>query len=330
MNAVKRLSRPKMAGIPIPPIADDIMLTRAFRVLGHGSFQLSAPATSSSAAFQSYTRGRNLLEERTVKAALRAISCFEEAIRFDPNFALAWAGIADAQHVRMEFDHGFREDTFLRARNAAERAVALGPDLPETHIALAAVMQIGWDWEGARLAYERAIQLDPRLARAQRWYAGFLLQLGHVDQALEKTRLALDLDPWDYTAHSAYGGYLFAAGRPQQAFEHLERTLAEKDLISAHINLGVVCAYLTRASKGVERERYLGRALQEADRVRDQETRGADSATDGYTIKWADFIPALAYAYAGDSSEALPWLNRLEEGRLTVERPLLLSPAFTR
>jgi len=198
-----------------------------------------------------------------------------------------------------------------------ERAVALGPDLAETHIALAAVMQVGWEWDHARVAYERALQINPRLARAQWWYGGLLLQLGDLSDALEKTRLAIDLDPWDYTSHSAYGGYLFAAGFPQQALEQLERTLAEKDLISAHINLGVVCAYLTSTSKGTERDKYLTRALQEADRVREQETRGGGSEGDGYTIKWADFIPALAYAYAGESSQALPWLNRLEEGRLS-------------
>ncbi|HYI92053.1 MAG TPA: protein kinase [Bryobacteraceae bacterium] len=314
VQTVQELTGPKIAGIPVAKHRDNPVVAWSLRFFGGTAFDLPAAATSSAAAFQVYMRGRLLLEEKTARGALNAITCFEEAVRLDPRFALAWAGIADAQQVLMEHDSGSREDILRRARDAAERAVALGPTLPETYTALGAVMQVSWEWDRARQAYQKAVELDARFARAQRWYAGLLLQLGNIDEALERSRLALALDPWDYPSHAAFGGYLFVAGKPHEAVAYLERTLAEKDFISTRINLGVVCAYLAGASSGAKREQYLALALQQGDKVTEQETRGAAPAA-GYSLKWSDFIRALAYAYAEKPDLARPWLDRLEQGR---------------
>ena len=314
VQTVQELTGPKIAGIPVAKHRDNPLIAWGLHFFGGTAFDLPPAATSSAAAFQVYMRGRLLLEEKTARGALNAITCFEEAVRLDPGFALAWAGIADAQQILMENDYGSREDILRRARDAAERAVALGPTLPETYTALGAVMQVSWEWERAKQAYQKAVDLDARFARAQRWYAGLLLQLGNIDEALERSRLALALDPWDYPAHAAFGGYLFAAGKPHEAVEHLERSLAEKDFISTRINLGLVCAYLTGASSGAKREQYLALALQQSDKVTEQETRGAAPSA-GYSQKWSDFIRALAYAYAEKPDLARPPLDRLEQGR---------------
>jgi serine/threonine protein kinase/tetratricopeptide (TPR) repeat protein len=288
----------------------------AVRAFTSARFRLPSPATVNSPAFHAYTRGRFLWEERTVRSALQAMICFEQAVKMDPNFALAWAAMADAQRVLMEFDHGSREETLQRAREYAERAVSLNPSLPEAQATLGAVAQVAWEWDQSERAYKRAIDLNPRFARGHRWYGGLLLQLGKVEEALERTRLALELDPWDYPAHAAYGFCLFSAGKPLEAVQELERTLAEKDLISAHINLGLTYAALAGTGQKQEAQSYFEKAKRQAEIVREKEIRGKDPSKTGDPVKYADLISALAYAYFGEHAIARTWLERLEQGRL--------------
>ena len=287
----------------------------AVRAFSRNKTKLPDPATASNSAFHAYTRGRYLWEERTVRSALQAMICFEQAVEMDPQFALAWAAMADAQRVLMEFDYGSREDVLKKARDYAERAVSLDPNLPEAQATLGAVMQVAWEWNRSEQAYKKAIELNPRFARGQRWYGGLLLQMGKVEEALATTRLALELDPWDYPAHAAYAFVLFHAGKPLEAAEQLERTLAEKDLISAHINLGIVYAVLAGQTQKDRSRMYLDKAKRQAEIVREKEIRGRDPSSTGDTVKWADLISALAYAYAGEQDTARTWLDRLEQGR---------------
>lgn len=305
----------KIAGISVAEYLTVPVVGSILRRFNGTSFDLPPNATTSSAAFQAYTRGRFLLEERTVKGALNALACFEEAVRIDSRFALAWAGMADTQQILMEFDHGSREDSLQQARHFAEQALAFGPNLPEVQATLGWVMQVAWEWERSAEAYRKSVELDPRFARGQRWYSGLLLQTGQIEEGLKRSRLALELDPWDYTAHSAHGFYLFSAGKAVEAARHLERTLAERDLIGARINLGLTYAFLAGHSEGQERRRYRANALRQSDILREQEIRGADPLSGKYSVKWADLTAALAHAYSGERDLAQPWLDRLEEGR---------------
>ena len=304
------------AGITRTAINAIPFIDSAVRAFTNSRLTLPNPATANSSAFHAYTRGRFLWEDRTVRSALQAMICFEEAVRFDPNFALAWAAMADAQRVLMEFDHGSREEVLRRAREYADRAVSLDPNLPEAQATLGAVMQVAWEWDRSDRAYKKAIELNPRFARAHRWYGGLLLQRGRIEEALESTRVALELDPWDYPAHAAYGFCLFSAGKLLEAVQQLERTLAEKDLISAHYNLGLTYAVLAGGT-GQKRESqlYLEKAKRQAEIVREKEIRGKDPSVTGDPVKWADLISALAYAYAGEHDTARTWLDRLEQGR---------------
>jgi serine/threonine-protein kinase len=288
----------------------------ANRILGGGTvLALPQAATRNSAAYQSYLRGQVLLEDRTVKSAVQAMIFFRQAIAEDANFALAWAAMADAQRVLMEFDYGQRGQVLPQAREFAEKAVAIDPDSPEAQATLGAVMQILWEWERADAAYKRAVALHPRYARGHRWYGGMLLQFGRIDEGLQRVRLALELDPFDYMSQSAYGFCLFYAGRPVEAMKHLESLLEERESISAHINLGMVYAKLAGEATGPEALQLESKALREAAILHDRESRGRDPLSSDYPLKWSPFVYALTYAYRGRPDLAQPWLEQLEAGR---------------
>jgi TolB-like protein/Tfp pilus assembly protein PilF len=270
--------------------------------------------TSSSAAFDFYLRGRTLFEERTLPAALQAIEYLERAVREDPNYAAAYATLADVQGVLMDAHYAPHSTLLENAERYAAQAVALDPEQPDAQLSLAAVRQAQWRWGEAEAAYRRAIELHPTFARAHRWYGGLLLQFGRFEESLALYRTALDLDPLDYPSQSAYGHALFNAGRAFEAERQLERVLTMKDLPNAHALLGQVYAFRVREEPGRARE-YLQKALEHSEILRQKAAADSSSQEPGAWTHYADLIAALAWSYAGDHASAAPYVARLEAGR---------------
>jgi TolB-like protein/tetratricopeptide (TPR) repeat protein len=155
--------------------------------------------TDSPEAYQSYMLGRFNLEKRTGEALVRAISHFEDAVRADSNFALAWSGLADAHNLTTPSNYRVEgvswEGAVERAERAARRAIAIDSTLAEARASLGYIFDNKWDWAGAEVEYERALALNPDYPTAHFWYAVHLLQLGRTDEALAEIRRAEALDP---------------------------------------------------------------------------------------------------------------------------------------
>jgi serine/threonine-protein kinase len=162
-------------------------------ILGLKLPALPQAATANSAAFEYYIRGRNLFDERTLPAALEAITSFQQALAEDPKFALAEAALADTQFVLMDFSYAPQAVLLERVRQHALNAIRLAPSVADGFISLAAAQQTSWDYAAAENTYSEALRLNPRSALAHRWYGGMLLQFGKYDEALEQTRQALQL-----------------------------------------------------------------------------------------------------------------------------------------
>jgi adenylate cyclase len=128
-------------------------------------------ATRNPAAYYTYMRGRQLLEERTPAAVRSAIQLLEQAVRDDPEFAMAYATLADAYRALIDGRQS-TQDLIAKAKEQAERAVSLNPQLPEAHTALAGVRQMQWDWERSEESYREAIRLDPKSPVGYRRYGG--------------------------------------------------------------------------------------------------------------------------------------------------------------
>jgi tetratricopeptide (TPR) repeat protein len=256
-------------------------------------------------------RGRDLLEDMSVPSAVAAIRYLETATAQDPQFALAWSALADAQFVLMEYNYAPDSELLDRARGFAVQAVRRGPNVPEAHASLAAVRQMSWEWDLARQSYNEAMRLNPKFARAHRWFAGMQLQFGKFDETLDQVRQALDLDPYDYSAYPGYGLYYHCAKRYRDAMEILRKAIEEKNLITARQNLGNLYANLGSLSTGAVAKEYFKNAFEQADSVAEWESH-APPAT--LTTAYSDRMYALYHALSGDPRAAEPHLQRLESG----------------
>jgi eukaryotic-like serine/threonine-protein kinase len=272
--------------------------------------QVSEAAAPGPAAYQAYLRGRQMFEGRDPASVETAIQLYRQAIAATPNYALAYAALADAYRAQIDGRRGPQEDLMAKARQSALLAVHLGPHSPEAYTALAGVQQMEWDWAGSDASYRQAIGLDPKSAVAYRRYGGLLAQFGRFDEALALVRKGLDLDPYDYPSQAAYGFYLGLARRFAEAEKQLKWTLSQKDLITAHENLGFVYAALGRGAQGSEAAKYFELALKETEAERALETRGKTGA-DAVT-PWSDYMSAIIHATRGDDASAREYLRRLE------------------
>ncbi len=221
--------------------------------------------TRSAVAMEAYMRGHALYEERTTSALKAATVQYQRALQEDPHFALAYADLSAVELARLQRGTGSRAAILDRARSYAEKAVMEGPGYAESYTALAAVRQHAWDWVGADQAYRLAIKTNPKFARAHRWYGGFLIQFGKLDEGLAETRKAIQLDPYDYTGRMILGNYLAFAGRGREGAAHVEQCLREKDLPFGHELLADIYTAIASSATGQERASLLSIALKQAD-----------------------------------------------------------------
>lgn len=152
--------------------------------------------TASPAAYQLYLKGRLFWNQRNRDALLKAIDYFEQAIAADPNYALAYAGLADSYDLLDDWGKTPPRDSFPQARAAAQKALELDDSLAEAHTSLAQVLEsYEWNWNEAEREYKRAIELNPNYPTAHQWYAMFLATRHRFPEAEAQARRASELDP---------------------------------------------------------------------------------------------------------------------------------------
>ena len=152
--------------------------------------------TANLESYNLYLKGRYYWNKRTVSSLEAAIAAFREAIDKDPNYAAAWAGLADSYAIL-----GFMEalppnEIHQKALAAAERAIQLDDTLADGHASLATILGLyDWDWPGSERAFRRAIQLNPNLALAHYGLSKLLASIGRLPEGLREIRRAQELDP---------------------------------------------------------------------------------------------------------------------------------------
>ncbi len=174
--------------------------------------------TQNAEAYELYLKGRYAWNRRTRPDLEAAISYFNQAIDKDPEYALAYSGLADTYSVLPFFATNPRED-YPRSNAAARKALELDPTLAHPHAVLGSnEMQYDWDFEGGEAEFKKAIELDPNDATAHQWYAEALSGLGGRDQqALTEINLAHQLDPQSLIITRVVAGVLVGAGRYDEA-----------------------------------------------------------------------------------------------------------------
>ena len=254
-------------------------------------------------AYRLYLRGRYYFDQRTAYGIRRSIESFQEAIKKDPNYALAYAGLANA-YVPSDTVLPPARNVIL-AKSAAVKALASDNSLAEVQTAVGRVLQhCDWDWAGAEQAFKRAIELDPRNAEAHHMYSHYLTPMGRFEESVTEARRALDLDPLDVllNVHLAWA-YLHARRYDEAIAQGLKAIAMDPNLEVARTALG-------RA--------YLGKKMyaEALDEFQKTVTLAGGVATG------PDTYLGYTYAVMGMKADALAKLNilraRYEQGQATA------------
>lgn len=293
---------------------------------------LTKQYTDSSEAYEAYLRGRYQWNRRTEDGTRQAIERFQEAIRLDPDYALAYTGLADSYNLR-----GFYYDppdvSMPRARDAALRALELDPELGEAYVSMGWLKCFyDWDFPGSERDFKRGIELNPKYATAYQWYSNYLATVGRLDEAIEQIQIALELDPLSRIINSNYGMWLTYSGRHDEGLRQQQRTLElDSTWAIGHQWLGENYLLRDEVEEAIEHlERadalsdvpfglgHLGLAYALAGRTDDAHAtlaRLQQFADEGRHVPHVEW--AAIYAGLGDVDASIEWLEKAYTDRVS-------------
>ena len=165
------------------------------RLLGEARSRVVKNYTANPEAYNLYLQGRYFWNKRTTDDVKKAIDDFNQAIALDPDFALAYSGLADSYLVLPQFVENRMSEALPKAKAAALKALAIDDTLAEAHVSLALVKESEWDFAAAENEFKRAIELNPNYPTGHFWYANLLAMMGRIDESQAEMKRALELDP---------------------------------------------------------------------------------------------------------------------------------------
>ncbi len=186
--------------------------------------QLSKRATTNPEAYQLYLNGV-YYRRKSTPSVPTAIDYFNKAVALDPNFGLAWAGIAEAYVFLSSIGEIDPKEAVPKAKLAVKKALELDDSLAEAHVSQALLMMNDWDWIGADREFKRAFELNPNLAEAHLSYANLLSRFGRHEEAIAEVRRAQQIDPLDLRMRVGEPVALFFARRYDEALQKLDSLL---------------------------------------------------------------------------------------------------------
>jgi TolB-like protein/Flp pilus assembly protein TadD/class 3 adenylate cyclase len=208
-------------------IAKTIADTLQAKLTGAERQAMASKPTDDSEAYQLYLQGRFFWNKRTAPDLRKSIDFFQQAIAKDPNYAVAYAGMAQSWLLLPAYDGGAPNECFPEAERAAEKALTIDPSLSDGHTALAAVKTLyGFDYPASIAEFEQAIKLNPNDSTAHHWLGNHpLTSVGELDRALSEVRRAQELDPLSLVINSNVGEQLMYLGRYDEAVAQVRKTL---------------------------------------------------------------------------------------------------------
>ncbi|MGD9588528.1 MAG: tetratricopeptide repeat protein [Pyrinomonadaceae bacterium] len=217
--------------------------------------KVAGSGTASSEAQQLYLKGLFHFNKRFgsgngEQEMERSVRFFKLAIEKDPNYALAYAGLA-ASYALMPYLHNYSSIEYLpKAKEEAQKALELDPDLAEAHAALGNVLLYSYDWEGAERSFLKAIEIDPKYAKAHQWYADYLATKGIFDESLKNFDKALKLDPFDLVTNDSKIRTLLHAEKFDEALSQAKKFIE----LFPESPFGHEFLFSAYKGKGMERE----------------------------------------------------------------------------
>jgi eukaryotic-like serine/threonine-protein kinase len=292
-------------------------------------------------AYALYLRGRDSADRLTVESLSDSVSFFQKAVDKDPNYALAYASMAESYGLQGAFHYLNAEEAFPKAAAAAKRAVELDGNLAEAHVVLAGVLRHNWDFAGAQREYVRAIELNPNLPSARFYYATYLESTGKLDDALRELETARELDPLSTSPINLLAVCYFFRRDYDKALEQWRKSLEiSPNSAIAHWNLFSV--YMAKSMPG-EAIRELEERLKLESRTDDAKRISESYQHSGWrealrvlaqisekpsSKSYDPWGVANAYSYLGDKDQAFAWLRKAIEARTSFVDYLRVDPSW--
>ncbi|HET7227225.1 MAG TPA: tetratricopeptide repeat protein [Chthoniobacterales bacterium] len=222
-------------------IAKTIADTLQAKLTGSEKRMMASQPTTDTTANEFYHKGRAFWEKRSGDNIPKAIEFYEQAVARDPNYALAYAGLANAYVLLPFYTGARRSDSLAKAKETALKALQLDPKVAEAHAALGKFNFFNMDLAGSMREYQRAIELKPNYATAHQWLGNdSLVSYGRFDDAIAEGKRAVELDPLSPVINADLGVTLYLARRYDDAMEQLRKTLViDPTFFYAHYNLGI-------------------------------------------------------------------------------------------
>src|SRR5687767_14346209 len=287
--------------------------------------------TANPEAYELYLKGRFFWNRRTPDDFKKAITFFDQAIAKDPNYALAYSGLADAYTLLTVYSSESPRDLMPKAKIAALKALELDDKLAEAHASYGQiVVYYDYDLATAEQKYRRAIQLNPNYATAHQWLAEHLAATKRFDEAIAEIKLALELDPLSVIMNRIYADILVDARRFDDAIEQFRKTLElDPNFPTTHYFLGRAYEAKGMYDQAVARYAIAGKVSGLPMEVLNEVNQAyAKSGWKAYLQKsleqilnqpdgrpFPPFVIATYYARLGQKEKALDWLERGYEER---------------
>src|SRR6267378_354237 len=285
-------------------------------------------------AYRLYLQGQFFVAQRTQASLATGIEYFRQAVGLDSQYALAWAALASAQSIEAGAGWSSYGEGYMRARESAERALALEPDLAEGHAALGQIRMLHeWDWSGADASARRSMELAPGNAGVllvAAFVAGFL---GRLDESIALCRRVIVLDPLSVQGHRYLGRFSLFAGFLEEAEAALKEALRLNPLAGmTYEHLGQV--YLAQgrfaealaASKKESDEGLRLVGLSVAYHALGRKAQSSAALEKLSELPAHAFLSAEGNTYVGNVDQAFEWLERAYTQRSASLCQIKLAP----
>jgi serine/threonine-protein kinase len=223
-----------------------------------GTTRASKPHTESLRAYEQYLMGRFFWNQRTEEGLRKAIKYFEQALALDPEYALAYSGLADAYCLLRDWGYDTSEEVRSKAADYATEALALDEALAEAHTSLGLILINRLEWVEAERELRRAVELNPSYAPAHHRHGRLLMYVGRREEAVAAVQRAVEVDPLSPSINANAGQLLVAAREFDAAIERLNRAFELSPNLPVNYRLELAYAYVRRGKEEEALETFLG------------------------------------------------------------------------
>ncbi len=312
-------------------ISEKVTQSLALKLTSDEREQIAKRYTSNAQAFETYLQGRFLWNKRTPDNLAKAIVEFEKAKQMDPNFALAYVGLADCYVLLAEYRVMSPNESFPKARAAASKALEIDSRLAEARTSLAYILAFyDWDFPAAEREFKKAIQQNPNYATAHQWYAEYLQVLGKFDESLSELRRAEQIDPNSLIVKTNIARYFYFTRQYDKAIDQSNQILAK----DPNFGWGYGFLWISYSQKGMFKEAVDAHIKGEllfggsAEEMEARKKAFAAAGFKGYWEKWLEqhedpkISPytlanekAIAYTMVGNDEKTIYYLQQSFERR---------------